>query len=256
MNVLVTGSGGFLGQTCIERLLCSGVVREFDLPDNDVLDRTAVRRASEGLTNCLHLAAHKCAAYGEESPADVAEVNVLGTRNVVERFGPNVVLASTCKAADPMTAYGASKLIAERIVLNAGGRVVRLVNVWGSSGSVAETWCQLPDSDPLPVVDECSRMWMTPMDAVTILTLALQWPAGRYAPAVEPARTMREVAEVIDPGRAIRSIPPRRGDRPVERLVAEYEWSNSWCPGVIKIEHPADVDVPYMRYRSGQLESK
>jgi FlaA1/EpsC-like NDP-sugar epimerase len=29
------------------------------------------------------------------------------------------VIASTCKAADPMTVYGASKLIAERIVLNA-----------------------------------------------------------------------------------------------------------------------------------------
>src|SRR4051812_30487877 len=91
----------------------------------------------------VHLAAHKFAGMGEELPEEVAHLNIVGTGNVV-RAVPKVVLASTCKAAAPITCYGASKLIAERIVLNAGGTVVRLVNVLGSSGSVTQIWDALP----------------------------------------------------------------------------------------------------------------
>lgn len=249
-RVMVTGSDGFLGGLCLKRLHESSVpTTRFDLP-RDVLDRDEVREAASVSTDCLHLAAHKHAPYGEESPAEVAELNILGTRNVVEQFGPNVVLASTCKAADPMTAYGASKLIAERIVLNAGGRVVRLVNVWDSSGSVARTWREVPAEEPLPVSVECQRMWITAATAVMLLISALDWPSGRYAPMSKPV-PMMDTANTVYPDRPISVIPPRRGDRPLERVVAEYEWAEKFADGVMRIRHPADVGVPAREMEPG-----
>lgn len=243
MRVLVTGSDGYLGKLCRTQLRESGVESlGFDLP-HDVTDLAELAAFTAGYRqglHCLHLAAHKHAPYGEECPAEVARVNIEGTANVVKLFGPNVVLASTCKAADPMTAYGASKLIAERIVLNAGGKVVRLVNVWGSTGSVAEIWKQIPESDPLPVVSDCKRMWMTPKDAVLLLTKALAWPTGRYSPDVSEPTSMIDTAHRVYPGRALCILPPRRGDRPTERLVGEYEWREPWRDGAQRICHPAD----------------
>lgn len=239
MRVLVTGSGGTIGAHVTRLLRHRGHVPvSFDLPD-DVLSPSTVRRGATGVDACIHLAAHKHAPYGEEQPADVAELNIVGTRHVAETFGSRVVLASTCKAADPMTCYGASKLIAERAVLNAGGRVVRLVNVLGSSGSVVDLWRQLPPDAPLPVTD-CERMWMTAQDAASMFVDALGWPTGRYGPRRQ-ATAVSELAEHLYPGRPRVTIPLRRGDRPVERLVAEYETFSAHAAGVLRIVHPADL---------------
>jgi UDP-N-acetylglucosamine 4,6-dehydratase len=240
MNVLVTGGAGFLGRRCLKLLRDAGAAStSFDRPAS-ILDHATVATVAGGHDWCLHLAADKHAPHGENHPAEVAETNILGTRNIVALFGQNVVLASTCKAADPMTCYGASKLIAERIVLNAGGRVVRLVNVWGSTGSVAETWERIPADQPIPVTD-CARLWMRPDEAAGLLVDALTWPSGRYAPNRGSASWMNDTAAVTHPRRERVTIPPRRGDRPVERLIAEYETARPWRDGVIRIEHPADL---------------
>jgi UDP-N-acetylglucosamine 4,6-dehydratase/5-epimerase len=233
-TVVVTGGCGFLGRQIVGALARAGVrVAVQDLPDGCVLDSPLPDGDA-----CIHLAAHKHAPLGEEIPAEVADLNVRGTARVVERYGGEVVLASTCKAADPMTVYGASKLIAERIVLNAGGRVVRLVNVVGSSGSVAEIWGQIPGDEPLPVTD-CMRMWITDDYAAGMLLAALSWPSGRYGPDVQ-VHSVADLAEYLYPGRETREVPLRRGDREFERLVGEYETSESWRPGVVRILHPAD----------------
>lgn len=242
MKILVTGGNGFIGRH-VQALLARRGYRPvvFDLPAS-VLDRDTLEQAAADCDACIHLAAHKYATLGEEQPADVADVNITGTRNVVDAFGSRVVLASTCKAADPMTCYGASKLIAERIVLNAGGRAVRLVNVLGSTGSVVDLWSRVPAGEPLPVAD-CDRMWITPALAARLFVDALSWPAGRYAPDAGHASPVADIARSIHPGRGITLIPPRRGDRPVERLVAEYERAESWRDGVLRIHHPADLPV-------------
>ena len=92
MVVTVTGGDGFLGKLVRERIELAGDgAHTFDAP-RSVLEPADLDETPEG--PCIHLAAHKHAPYGEDEPAEVAEVNILGTRNVVETFGPRVVLAS------------------------------------------------------------------------------------------------------------------------------------------------------------------
>jgi FlaA1/EpsC-like NDP-sugar epimerase len=222
-RVLVTGSGGFLGPI-VSSLVgwCGGKTLPCDLPGRDILSDAFLSYA-ENADAFIHLAAHKMAYDGEVRPESVSEVNVRGTANVVRAAqGKPIVFSSTCKACDPCTVYGASKLIGERLVLNAGGTVVRLVNVVGSPGQVPAIWHDLPPTATVPVSD-CTRMWMSPLEAASSLVHALSLEPGRYVPKVPPRESMFEFARRAMPGRELRSMPLRRGDRYDERLVSEYE---------------------------------
>jgi FlaA1/EpsC-like NDP-sugar epimerase len=238
LTVAVSGSGGYIGSRVMGLLAeCGAIPVQCDLPYENVLKKLSLPDADW----CLHLAAHKYATTAEDSPALVADVNVRGTANVIERYGSNVVLASTCKAADPMTVYGASKLIAERVALNAGARVVRFVNVLGSTGSVLDLWADVPEYAPVPVAVWCERMWMTEDEAMRLMVAAMGWPSGRYCPDVpEPERMEQFARRALGPDRTLTPIRPRRGDRERERLIAEYETAAPYVPGVLRINHPAD----------------
>lgn len=230
MRVLVTGSDGFIGRRVVRLLKERGHEPVlFDHP-LDVLEPADLESCQADAA--LHLAAHKHAPYGEDHPAEVADLNVRGTANVA-RVVPRVVLASTCKAAAPITCYGASKLIAERVVLNAGGTVVRLVNVLGSSGSVTDIWEQVPGGEPLPVTN-CERMFIAPDAAARLLVDALDFPPGRYGPWAE-RRSVRSLAAELYPGRPTVGIPLRNGDRPFERLLNDDEEATFVDGGLVRI---------------------
>src|ERR1051326_1453551 len=118
-RVLITGARGSLGVALAARL--PGAVRT-DRDDMDVRSLTQIWRVfdREQPTLVYHLAGAKHAPEGELDPWMVAETNIVGTRNILEaagHVGGRVVTASTCKACDPETVYGASKLIAERMTL-------------------------------------------------------------------------------------------------------------------------------------------
>ena len=94
----------------------------------------------------FHAAAHKHVPLMEVNVEEAVSNNVLGTRNLVETAlawdVERLVMISTDKAIRPVNVMGATKRIAEMIVLNAAGRsgrpycVVRFGNVLGSRGSV------------------------------------------------------------------------------------------------------------------------
>jgi nucleoside-diphosphate-sugar epimerase len=167
---LVTGAAGFLGRPFVDRLARSGtpvraLVRPGSAPvfaapvetrEADLTDSEATLRAAEGCDVILHLAgkAHDF-ALGPDAASAFHRANVEGTRNLLaaaERFGAStLVFFSSVKAVGeggdacvdesaapaPRTPYGASKLEAERLVLefgrNTGARatVLRLPLVYG-----------------------------------------------------------------------------------------------------------------------------
>jgi len=206
-RILVTGAAGSLGAALVERLEVAAAT------DIDTLDVREPPLDRWQPTLVLHLAGAKHAPEGEQDPWGVCETNAVGTRNVLEAFpAARVVLASTCKACDPETAYGASKLIAERMVLNAGGSVARFYNIVESSGNVFETWAAVPPGEPLPVT-VCSRYFMSMTEAVSLLLNAAVAAPGRYVFPVPFIRRIEDVAADLYPARDRDLIQPRRGDR-------------------------------------------
>ncbi|HVX57520.1 MAG TPA: polysaccharide biosynthesis protein, partial [Candidatus Saccharimonadales bacterium] len=164
-TVLVTGAGGTIGSALALRLgnicpltllLDSSESRLYDLQQSwaaesvpgamrpilgDAADRTLLDEVFtvHAPRIVFHTAAFKHIALCEEQPLAAIANNVFGTWSLTRAAsaaGARVVLLSSDKAVEPTSVVGATKRLSERIVLAAGGSVVRLGNVLGSRGSV------------------------------------------------------------------------------------------------------------------------
>lgn len=219
--IWITGAAGSVGSALLERFPhATGT----DI-DVDVSNRDSVQRAARLIRPDIvfHCAGAKHAPEGEEDPAHVAAVNIDGTRNMLEASQDSrLVLASTCKAADPETAYGASKLIAERMTLNAGGTVARFFNVRETSGNVFRIWENTPPPGPIRAMP-CWRYFIGLTDAVELMVRCSRLPTGRYSVNPGKATFIPDLAKSLYPDREILLVPPRRGDRIREPLHAASE---------------------------------
>ena len=262
-RVLITGAAGSIGSVAASLLRGTANVIATDKDSGDLAvdvrleNEVARAMETERPDVVLHLAAAKSAPDAERDPMSALEVNVLGTRNILghapEYMAWNkwklghaparchVVTASTCKSCEPETAYGASKLVAERVTLNAGGSVSRFYNVVESSGNVFETWGALAPDAPLEVTP-CRRYFISLAEAVSLVLWTAVLPSGRYGFDPGGARDMRDVAADLYPGRLLHAIPPRRGDRLVEPLAARHEQVEQGAiPSLLRIIGTHDI---------------
>jgi UDP-N-acetylglucosamine 4,6-dehydratase/5-epimerase len=231
-RILVTGSSGSIGTRVCDRLRELGaVVRSFDIAEG--LDVTSIQLCEYVLGDfkpayVVHLAAHKYATTAEAIPYEVANLNIHGTHYVCSRAAEhgvrNVIVASTCKAIEPETVYGASKLVAERIAMNFGYTVGRFFNVIDSAGNVFEIWRERMAEDLPLLVTPCRRYFISGREAVDYILHLLGRPAGkRYAPFPGSPVMMEQVVETFAPGYPVQRIGPRRGDRVAEPLHGAHE---------------------------------
>ena len=215
-RVLITGAGGSIGSELARQLLSGGAERLylFGHGENSIyqINRELRLLQSEGVgekatvvpiigdmkdreyiryiishTKCdviFHCAAYKHVPLMEENPVAVIENNVFGTKNLLDassEFGvKKFVLISTDKAVSPVSIYGASKFLSEKLLLQAAEKVkdkkqdfmfVRFGNVLGSRGSILPLFMeQIANGGPVTVTDpEMERFFMTIPEACSLV---------------------------------------------------------------------------------------
>ena len=187
----------------------------------------------------FHTAAHKHVPLMQINVEEAVANNVLGTHNVVEtaeKFGVDrLVLISTDKAVHPANVYGATKRLAEMIVLDGARRtgkaysVVRFGNVLGSRGSVVPLFKRMIASGgPLLVTHpDMERYFMTIPEAVHLVLQAASMGRGGEAFLLNMGKQVRilDLAEDLirlsglEPGRDIEIV--YTGIRSGEKLREE-----------------------------------
>jgi len=294
-RVLITGAGGSIGSELARQLLSGGaerlylfghgensicnIFRELKMLQaegvgekativpiiGDMKDRQYVDYIIEH-TKCnviFHCAAYKHVPMMEENQVAAIENNVFGTKNLldsslkynVDRF----VLISTDKAVDPVSVYGVSKMLCEKLVLEAAKNAsknqaimfVRFGNVLGSRGSILPLFQgQIKTGGPVTVTDEnMERFFMTIPEACS---LVLQ-TGGVGLNGRSYLLDMGEPIKIIDLAKQIikfSGLEPYKdidikivGSRKGERLI-EPLW--------LKEENPTPTEYPKLL----QLENK
>lgn len=214
-NILVTGGTGSIGSEIVRRvlqyepkvvrILSRDETKQFELEQElgnpekvrfligDVRDKDRLKRAFEGIDIVFHAAAMKHVPACEYNPFEAVKTNVVGTQNVIDASLDNnvekVITISTDKAASPINTMGATKLLAEKLVIDANyykGHVktvfscVRFGNVMESRGSVIPVFeNQIKKSGPLTVTDPAmTRFMMTIPQAVDLVFKATKMAHG------------------------------------------------------------------------------
>ncbi len=205
----------------------------------DIRDKARLTRAFEGVDYVVHAAALKQVPALEYNPIEAVKTNILGANNIVDaaldKKVKKVIALSTDKAVNPVNLYGATKLVAEKIFIDAnaygGNRVkfsaVRYGNVVASRGSVIEYFLNLKKKNikRFPITDKrMTRFWMTLDESAELVINALLKAEGGeiFVPDI-PSMKITDLAKAIEPKCTFKAIGIRPGEKMHETLISEDE---------------------------------
>jgi len=261
LNILVTGGTGSFGKKFTEFMLKEYHPKKlvifsrdelkqhemringFDHPMlryfiGDVRDADRLRRAMNGIDIVVHAAALKQVPACEYNPIEAVMTNVMGARNVIEAAldmeVKKVMAISSDKAVSPVNLYGATKLVAEKLFVQANSysgtgptrlSCVRYGNVVGSRGSVIPLFLEQRINGKVTITDQrMTRFWLTLDQGVTFVIRCIEQMHGGevFVPKI-PSMNIMDLTKALAPNCAVETIGIRPGEKLHEVLISEDE---------------------------------
>jgi UDP-N-acetylglucosamine 4,6-dehydratase/5-epimerase len=222
----------------------------------DVRDRERLVRAMHGVDIVVHAAALKQVPACEYNPMEAIKTNIIGTSNVLEAAldaGVSKVLAlSTDKAVSPANLYGGTKLVAEKLAIQANAYAagtatryacVRYGNVVGSRGSIVPLFLKQRANGKITITDErMTRFWLSLEQGVHfVITCIEQMEGGEVFVPKIPSTKVVDLAKAIAPEAQIEIIGIRPGEKLHEDLLSDDEARHSIELDTMYVVQPAEA---------------
>ena len=303
-TVLITGAGGSIGSE-----LCRQILRydpeqlvlvgrgensiyeiateldydyktdQFKLIIGDVRDQSKMESVFEKYKPAIvfHAAAHKHVPLMELHPDEAIQNNVLATRSLAElsiKSGVKKFISiSTDKAVRPTNVMGASKRLAEMVLLDLADRsdtifhVVRFGNVLGSRGSVIPLIRrQIRKGGPVTVTHpEVTRFFMTIPEAVSLVLQAGSFQEKKQLFLLDmgqPVKILDLVRNIItlsgyepDIDIEIKITGLRPGEKLFEELLTEGEGVKKTDKGKLFVAQLEAIDHELLQTQLSQLKA-
>lgn len=260
-DLIVTGITGFLGRHIVDEALARGMYNHIygisrrwvdqerlsrkwgdrvTMINGDIQDRSALQRLfvmPKFKPDVIHAAAYKHISMAVRNPEECKSVNIDGTEKLIGQCRQsirNLVFISTDKASSPVSVYGQSKAIAEQMVLNAGGTVLRFGNVWGSTGSLVEKWHrEMRKENPVLEITEptMTRYFYPIADAVDYVLMATDYSECKIVPNLKSTDILllAEAYKIAyNKSAEIKIIGIRPGEKMHEQMTCSEELSMSF----------------------------
>jgi len=287
-TILITGGTGSFGQAFTKKILKEDnpkairifsrgekeqVLMERKFNDRrlrffigDVRDSDRLYRALKDVDIVVHAAALKHVTVGEYNPIETIKTNVNGAINVIEnsikRNVERVMAISTDKAVHPVNLYGATKMTAEKLFIQANVHsykstkfsCVRYGNVIGSSGSVIPLFKKQKLEGELKITHpEMTRFWIKMDDAINFVRNCIDIMHGWeiFVPKMKSMRII-DVANTVAPNGRIKIIGVRPGEKIHEVLITEDEARHTITYKDFYIVEPEYEFVSYRRRKDAE----
>ena len=261
--ILVTGGTGTIGSELVRqllkyepkqlRVLSRDQNKQYNLAEEtdhhpnlrlfigDIRDRERLDLAFENVDIIFHAAALKHVPSCEYNPAEAVKTNIIGSQNVIDmarKHGVKKVIGiSTDKAVNPNNIMGTSKLMMERLFINANQYItsigtkfacVRFGNVAWASASVLPIWAkQIEKNGEITITDANMTRFIISTDQAVNLVLraGLLMQGGEIFILKMPSIKLGNLAKIFTkkyaPDRKIkiRNIGNRGGEKKHEELI-------------------------------------
>jgi UDP-N-acetylglucosamine 4,6-dehydratase (inverting) len=259
-TILITGGAGSFGQKFAEIILKDHNPKSVRIYDNrelaqvemerkfkdlrlrffigDVRDVKRLNRAMSGVDIVIHAAALKHVPICEYNPIEAIKTNIDGAINVIDAAINNsverVINISTDKAVQPVNLYGATKMVAEKLFVQANSYTgakktifscSRYGNVVGSSGSVMPLFREQKEKGEITITDEnMTRFWITLDQGVDfVIKCTKEMKGGEIFVPKIPSMKIIDLAEAIAPNSVKKIIGARPGEKLHETLITAEE---------------------------------
>ena len=209
----------------------------------DVRDEARLEMALKNVDFVIHAAALKHVMAAEYNPFECIKTNIYGAQALISAAIKNkvkkVIALSTDKACNPVNLYGATKLCAEKLFINANqlsgpnGTIfsaVRYGNVLGSRGSVIPYFNNLLKKNlkELPLTHpDMTRFFISLDDAVKFVLNSIERSYGGeiFIPKMNSIY-ISDLIKIMDKEVKIKIIGIRPGEKIHETLCSEDEMKN------------------------------
>ena len=259
-SILITGGTGSFGRKCTQRLLENGPptkliifsrdeLKQHEMQQQfqheclrffigDVRDRDRLYRAMNGVDTVIHAAALKQVPACEYNPFEAVKTNVIGAVNVmdaaIDSGVKRVIALSSDKAVNPVNLYGATKLCAEKLIVQGHSystmeatrfSCARYGNVVASRGSVIPLFLQQQPTGVITVTDKrMTRFWITLEQGVEfVLNCLARMQGGEVFVPKIPSMNIMDLVDAIAPDCEVKFTGVRPGEKIHELLVSSDE---------------------------------